>query len=315
MKLKFNADMPCGVFLDGKQFTTPFDLETKPFFLGQMTVLPTNPEKYAGYSLCFTIEEDRLKSLSGGASGVSWGAGLGEIKLIPPITQKTTMPEVIRQKKVEQTQITVYSDGAPKVMCEGSSFFAKDLPYNLTDITLSLSSDGNLCAIRGKQESKSYLLALSLFDSEWKIMHEITADIIETTTSGVITKDILPTMLRHEKKCVYKPFNLSPTDTDFIPTINHEYVDELIPYLFLEEVSIGASDATNLLDNELSIDFDGVREFLGEFDYISTPPFSKYGLDVVAIYNSKERLSHPNLYKIESKNGKITNIIHLLTCY
>ena len=106
MKLKFSADMPCGVFLDGKQYTTPFELETKPFFVGQMTVLPTSPEKYAGYSLCFTIEEDRLKSLSGGASGVSWGAGLGEIKLTPPIAQKSSMPEVITQKKVEQTQIT-----------------------------------------------------------------------------------------------------------------------------------------------------------------------------------------------------------------
>ena len=280
-----------------------------------MTILPVNPEDYSAYSLTFTIEEDRLRALSGGANAVSWGSGLCEIQLSPPHSQKNLLPEVIAQQKANNNQVTLYFDGTPKIMCEGYSFFVKDLPQNLKNAKLKLSNDGMLCAVTGNIENKEYLLSLALEDREWKLMHEIIGDSIETNPKGVETKEVLSTMLRHEKKCTYKPFEVNPKEIFFTPTVFHQYKEALIPYLFLECVMIGSSDAVNMLDESLNIDFDGIKEFFGEFDTIRDAPFDDYGIDVVALYNSKERISRPDLYKIECKNGKISNIIHLLTCY
>lgn len=315
MEIKINSISPCSAFIDGKQYVTPFSLSTKPNYVGQLTVLPVNPDEYTAYSVSFTIEEDRLRSLSGGANGISWGAGLGEITLNPPRTQKNIIPEVISQQKSNGNQITLYYDGAPKIMCEGNSFFVKDLPPTLQNAKLKLSADGMLCAVTGNIQDKNYLLCIALDKGEWKVMHEITADTIETTDKGVISKNILPTMLRHEKKCTYKPFDVKPEEISFIPTVSHQYIEPLLPYLFLECVAIGSPDAINMLDNSLNIDSDGLEEFFGEFDTICPPPFEGYETDVVAIYNSKERIARPDLYKIEIEKGKITNIIHVLTCY
>lgn len=317
MKLQVYADMPCGVFFNGIQYTTPFTIETKSCEHGQFAVLPSSPEEYSGYTLTYTIEEDRLKNLSGGANGISWGAGLGEIRLNPPLQDKRFMPEIISQKKLSGNQITLYTDGTPKIMCEGKAFFAYELPRSCSDLSLRVSSSsGIICAVEGKINDKEYLLALTLnVDNEWKIIHEITADTIETTDKGIFAKDVLPTMLRHERKAFFKPFVPTPSEITFVPTVIHEYKEELFPYLFLECVMTENADAENFLDTSLGIDFDGLKEFFGEFDTILSPPFGDYSLDVVALYNSKERLSKPNLYKIEVQNSKITNIIHLLTCY
>lgn len=317
MKLQVYADMPCGVFINGKQYTTPFTLETKTSECGQFAVLPASPEEYSGYTLTYTVEEDRLKSLSGGANGVSWGAGLGEIKLSPPISEKRFLPEIISQKKALNNQITLYTDGAPKIMCEGGAFFAHELPRLATNLSLRISSsNGVICAVEGVVKEKKYMLALTLTpENEWKIIHEITADVIETTDKGVYAKEVLATMLRHEKKTFFKPFDSKPVETSFVPTMLHEYKEELIPYLFFECVMIENADAENLLDSSLQINLDGLKEFFGEFDTIVSPPFGDYSIDVIAVYNSKERLAKPNLYKIETQNHKITNIIHLLTCY
>lgn len=316
MKLKIYSDIPCGVFIDGKQYVTPFNLDLNSIYTGQLTVLPTSPETYSGYALTFTVEEDRLRSMSGGAKGVSWGAGFGEIHLTPPLARKTQSIEVLDQQSAGGSQVTLYTDGEYKLMCEGLSFFVKDLPNGLASPCLKLTLDGKMCAVTGRVDSKNYLLALCLnSDNEWKIMHEVISDFVETTEKGVITKDVLCSMLRHEKKCVYKPFDKTPCETAFTPTINHEYIDEVIPYLFLECVSMGCSDAVNLLDGDLSIDMDGLKEFFSSFDTITSPPFGDFGLDVIAIYDSKTSIAKPDLYKFEHKKGKITNIIHLLTCY
>ena len=131
MEIKIDATVPCGVFFEGNQYVTPFSLQTKTSSVGQMTILPVNPEDYSAYSLTFTIEEDRLRALSGGANAVSWGSGLCEIQLSPPHSQKNLLPEVIAQQKANNNQVTLYFDGTPKIMCEGYSFFVKDLPQNL----------------------------------------------------------------------------------------------------------------------------------------------------------------------------------------
>jgi hypothetical protein len=201
-------------------------------------------------------------------------------------------------------------------MCEGASFYACDLPDGFEGGSLKLSKDGRMVAVEGKVGEKKYLLALSLSqDNEWQTMHELVADEIETSEIGVSARDVLPSMLRHEKKCVYKPFSSAPIEEQFTPTIRHEYVSALIPYLFLECIVMKNPDADSMIDGSLSIDAKGVREFLGEFDSIVYPPFSEYGNDVVAIFNSKERIAKPDIYKFEVQNSKITNIIHLLTCY
>ena len=74
-------------------------------------------------------------------------------------------------------------------------------------------------------------------------------------------------------------------------------------------------DAQTYLDSSLEIDMNGLKEFFGEFDMVTAPPFGDYSVDVVALYDSKEHISKPNLYKIETNDGKVVNIIHLLTCY
>ncbi len=319
MKIKIYADIPCSVFLNGAQYVTPFTLETKPSEYAQMSVLPSSPEKYASYTLTFSVEEDRLKDLSGGAKGISWGAGLSEIKLEPPYVQERLMPEIISQKKVNGSQITLYTDGSPKIMCEGRAFFVRELPRFLKDSSMRLRThpNGLICAVEGKVEDKNYLLALSLSEStgEWEIMHELTADNIETTEKGVRCIDILPSMLRHEKRSFYKPFCQRCENISFTPTVYHEYKKELIPYLFLECISMGNVDAESYLDSSLGIGFEEASEFFGEFDTITSVPFGDYSEDVIAVFDSKKRIARPDLYKIESNNSKITNIIHLLTCY
>ncbi len=305
--------------MGGKQQITPFSLQTKSSDYIQMSVLPANPEKYAGYTLTFSVEEDRLKSLSGGARGISWGAGYAEIILEPPESVKKLMPEIIIQKKSDGNQITVYNDGSNKIMCEGKAFFVRELPRDIENLSLRTRthSSGIICLVEGKVSNKNYLLALSLNtnSNEWEIMHEILAESIESTQSGIYSTDLLPTMLRHEKRCFFKPFCSSPEKVSFTPTVFHEYKSELIPYLFLESLAVKNEDATSYLDNSLEISFQDAIEFFGEFDEICSPPLGAYDVDVIAVYDSKKRISRPDIYKFEINNAKITNIVHLLTCY
>ena len=315
MKINLFADIPCTVFLSGTQYVTPITLDVDDGRV-QMSVLPSYPERFSSYTVIAEIRGDKLINLSGGASAVCWGEGLCDVTLSPPMILTHYTPEPLIQKRLSHDLITLYDDGRKKLMLEGTSFYNFDLPEGLIEESIRVKDlpHGSIVSVAGKVDDKEYLLALHSNGDSWNLMHEITADTITTTQTGVKTSTVIPCMLRYEKREFYKPFKSEPEECSYIPTIRHTYPDELVPYLFLEDVFLKNPNCLTYLDESISLNLEGLEEFFAPSDTVTHPGFDSYGLDVVAVYNSKERISHPDLYKFVVENGKIVNIIHLLTC-
>ena len=315
MKISLLSDIPCNLFYEGVQYETPVQLFIKDEGRVQISVLPAYPERFSSYTLIITTADSRLCDLSGGARAVCWGSVI-DVHLLPPVVQSHFTPEPIAQKRLAHDLITLYDDGRKKLMLEGSSFFNFDLPENLTEPTLKARelSHGALVSVTGAVEDKEYLLALSTQSNQWQIMHEIIADKIETTKTGVKASSIIPCMMRYEKREFYKPFSRKPVECDYIPTIRHTYPTELTPYLFLEDVFLKNEGALSYLHPSIGLDLDGLIEFFGDGDTAVHPDFDEFGLDCIAVYSSKSRICRPDLYRFVMEKDKIANIIHLLTC-
>ncbi len=316
MKIEILSPIPCSIFYKGRQKETPAVLSTDTDDRLQLSILPAYPEKYLSYTLIIAIKNDKIVDISGGAKAICWGNGIAQITLVPPISQIRFTPKILAQKRMNNDLVTLYDDGRKKVMCEGSSFYTFDLPDDIEKLVFKAQDLGNcaLISIEGKVLDKKYILALYSNGHEWKIMHEIIASEIISTDKGVKTVDIIPSMLRFEKRAFYKAFIKEPETQEYIPTIRHTYPDELIPYLFFENVFLGNENATAYLDDSLPQNLDAIKEFIGEVDTVSFPALSGYDLDTIALYNGNLSISFPDLYKIQVEKGKIINIIHLLTC-
>ena len=315
MKINLKSDIPCNIFFEGVQYETPVQFLIKDEGRVQISVLPAYPERFSSYTLILTTSDGRLSDLGGGARAVCWGTVV-DVFLTPPIVQSHFTPEPIAQKRLKHDLITLYDDGRKKLMLEGSSFFNFDLPENLSEPSLKVRelSNGALVSVTGIVDDREYMLALANQSNQWQIMHEIIADNIETTKTGVKTTTKIPCMMRYEKREFFKPFSQSPVECDYIPTIRHNYPNELTPYLFLEDVFLKNVNCLSYLHPSIGLDLDGLLEFFGDSDTASHPDFDEFGLDVVAVYNSKSRICRPDLYKFVLENDKIINIIHLLTC-
>ena len=315
MNIKIVSEIPCSIFYEGAQKIAPFSIITKEEERVQLSVLPSSPEKYSAYTLIITITNDKIADISGGARVICWGEGRATIHLAPPKVQFRFTPRVLGQKKLNKDLVTLYDDGIKKIMCEGTSFYTFDLPEGVENLKMKVKEldRGAIVCVNGRVQDKEYLLALYSNEQEWKIMHELIADEIVVLENGVKTVEVLPTMLRHEVRSFYPAFSTA-VKRDFVPTIKHSYPDILLPYLFFVSLFMGDENFARLLDDGLSNDRSAILEFIGEVDTVVSPDFGEWDLDVVALYNSKERIIRPDLYKIKVENGKISNIIHLLTC-
>lgn len=315
MKIYVDSVIPCNLFYEGVQYETPTVLSVFDAGRVQISVLPAYPERFSSYTLVLGINNSTLQEMSGGAKAVRWGMGMVEVMLTPPIVQSHYTPDIISQKRLKKDLVTLYDDGRKKLMLEGSAFFNFDLPENLTEEVLKAKDldFGCMVSVKGRIDEKEYLLALLLENNQWRIMHEVVADKVETTTTGVKTYDIIPSMMRYERREFYKPFSMDPI-REYVPTIRHEYPDELIPYLFLEDVFLKNENCTSHLHPDIGLDMDGIIEFFGDVDTAVSPKIGDYPIEVIAVYNSKNRIATPDLYKFVVEKGKIVNIIHLLAC-
>ena len=316
MKIKIDSLIPCNLFLHGNQYQTPVELTLNDTGRVLISVLPAYPERYGSYTLIITTDNGKMVDLSGGAKAICWGEFV-EINLTPPSVVAHFSPKPISQKRLSRDLITLYDDGRVKLMMEGTSFFNFDLPENLTDVTLKAkdTTDGAIASVKGRLDDKEYLLALYSNSNEWKVMHELIGDKIEITDTGVKVESIIPSMLRYEKKEFYKAYDPNPVEYSYTPTIRHTYPSELIPYLFLEDVILKNENCLTYLDANLGLDMGGLIEFFDGIDCVVFPECFDYGLEVVATYNSNDRITYPDLYKFVVENDKIVNIIHLLTCH
>lgn len=316
MNIYIKSEIPCNVFCRGEQKECPFCISTAPDERIQLSILPAYPEKYSSYTLIVTVSGDKLHEISGGAKGISWGEGYGEISLTPPLTQIRFTPVILSQKRLRRDLVTLYDDGTKKIMCEGTSFYTFDLPQNVEKVKFKVKElpTGAMLSVDGEVDGKKYFLALYSDDNSWKIMHEVIADSITVTEKGVTAIDVIPSMLRHERRAKYSAFNLTPQEVSFTPTIRHTYPDELLAYLFFEGIFMQNESVLDLLDDSLPHDAHSIKEFIGSADTVLFPEHGEWDLSTVALLDSKTRISHPDIYKIVVEKGKISNIIHLLTC-
>lgn len=316
MKIEILSPIPCSLFCKGRQKETPTVISTNTCDRLQLSILPVCPEKYLSYTLIIVVENDKIVDISGGAKAVCWGNGFAQITLSPPIAQIRFTPKILAQKRMNNDLVTLYDDGQKKIMCEGSSFYTFDLPNDIQKLVFKAKDLGTcaLISIEGIVNDKKYLLALYSNGQEWKIMHEIISNEIISTDKGIKTIDIIPSMLRLEKRAFYKAFLKEPESQEYVPTFRHSYPDQLVPYLFFENVFLGNENAISYLDDSLPQNLEAIKEFIGEVDTVCFPALSGYDLDTIALYNGNLSLSFPDLYEIQVEKGKIINIIHLLTC-
>ena len=269
-------------------------------------VLPDYSQSMAAGQIRISVDNGNVCRVNDGAHAVNWGQDC-DIIIRPPELKQSHSPVTLAQLNTKKALVTYYDDGKPHIMCEGSSFFVKDAP-RLTDPTIKSRTlnCGELVTLSGMTSaSERYLLAL-LSTDKWRVLHELTADDIDIRSDCIITRELIADMRRHEIVSTITP---ESTTRQYNITCRHTYIEQLVPYLFLEALLIGDDrEAASYLSPPMGADIERMREFAGKYDTVVCPP---YGGSGVAVYDSSLPVANPLTIQFEMRSGLIVNAYYL----
>lgn len=201
---------------------------------------------------------------------------------------------VLWQKRVSDTLLTLYLQGALQLNVEnGSGFHVLTLPDRLLDCTVRETDEGFLLENDG---------AFALVDKEGKLLLSEEGRVV--SVEGGITA-LLPyrDALRHSALCTFQkgiPVKRSVR-------VEGEVTEATVSLALFESVLCGA-DPTPYLHPELTEKAGALREFLGAFtSVVLTNERDKIGL----CYPRKPRVFDVRYFRAEKKDGKISNLIPL----
>lgn len=175
------------------------------------------------------------------------------------------------------------------------------------DLKVAPLSNGQLLSIFAKLENgKTYVCFLHYLDDYTPLLSLYCDEISCSDDCLCVLDDLCDTLAR---RCVRR---IAFCDDSFVElsrhfeySCQHAYVDELIPYVFLESLNCGDADCIqNCLSYSMK-DFD-CKTFFGDFieicDCLKYTPY-----EVTLVYSSKEGF-YTRTYKFRVSGGKITKV-------
>ena len=206
--------------------------------------------------------------------------------------------KVIAQQRFDDVLVTVYQQGALQLSIDSKNgFFHTKLPNHFTDCTISL--EANLLFLKSKNHLGVYALNANCLLNEEVLDYSVENNTLNATLP-------LSDSQKRIAKCAWSLTSESCTQIQF--TITQEQplppTNDLIAYAFFESVLIG-ENFKELLCDELQLNADKLRSFLGDFEAV-TPTQSPNTCGLVK--KKAERLYEVVYYTVKLNNGKIADI-------
>ncbi len=268
------------------------------------------------YAVVAEIKENAVSEISSGAKVIIYDNEDIEIRLTPPHIPQRCAPKVIAQNTINNNGehvVTVYDDGTLQFLVEGTfGMFNNPLPYNLKDIKLKSSRNQNrgIILLTGKANSKDYALVM-LIDTDYRLLCEYTADIIEITADGLKITNVYKDMLEHTIICTVNPVCTPQCISKVVESkwSSLNYSNELIPYMFLEALKIDAEDeCLSYLSEDLKSGFENVKSYFGKIDEICPPKYAEYNLNRVSVISTADNINTAKYYDFVMNGSEIVNI-------
>ncbi len=206
--------------------------------------------------------------------------------------------KVIAQARFNDVLVTVYKQGALQLSIESKQgFFTTMIPSCFAECELSYHTD--LIFLKSKKHLGVYALNAKcvLFEEAFDV------SVSETELNATLP---LSDSLQRSAKCTWSlsPDGCSQTQFTILKPNDHTAHEDLLPFAFFESVLIGAN-FKEFLTNELQLNADKIRAFLGDFEAVTlTKDINTCGL----VKKKAERLYEVQYYTVECKDGKITDI-------
>ncbi len=179
----------------------------------------------------------------------------------------------------------------------------------LCDLNVSAvaAGKGQMLKISAKANDKRFL-ALFYYCGDYVRLFDSTADDLRFDGASVVCTDNLggcngcvrTRRLRFEKGAFRE------TETGFVYRHDHDYPDELVPFVFLEKLIFGDdAGAQELLRRSLPVK--SVREILGDFDSVADFSFLHYTPYVAGVYK-RAAYCKAKYYRFSISDGLITDV-------
>ncbi len=206
----------------------------------------------------------------------------------------------ILQERFENALATVFRQGELHFTLErDGKLFTSTLPPTFTP--KRLLSERGVFLVEGENQ-------IAVFDENAKPL------LLETVLSfslenGELRATLpLSDRLNRRAECVFAIDNGTLERSSYVlkqgEREDADILSELLPYAFFESVLIGAN-FEDFLSDELRVKSNSLRSFLGDFVAVTlTPDPNEVGL----VYKKAERLFEVRYFRVETENGKITDV-------
>ena len=310
MYLYFSSEYPAVIKINGVYFgriddrvkSCKFDLGDKPF----IEVCPlTNLEKQTNFIFDGDFLSSHLENLS--VTDLKGGYFVKFNK-----SYLTNGFSVIAQQKFENVVVTVFSENGYKLSIETPCDFYAQI--------LSMQVDGAIIeqkSINGEQLLFIILQGQKPVATCFRLGEKIEQLFFRQVQSAEFNDKLLTTeqifdMAKHTVKCVweYKDGNISLAEKSVQSSPNfckEQLNPKLIPYAFLEELSVGGNYA-EYLGGTVKENANRLSEFLGEFIGVFPPPVFRDINEVGVIYANGQNRYKVEYFTFAVENNLIVNL-------
>lgn len=241
------------------------------------------------------------------------GGGIRLLSFVPlpvPCAEPQIICQTLCRTESASHLVTSCKRGGYHLVVETSTEIQEfPCPCALTDISVVAArvSHGHLLRITAKAEKRKFA-AVTFYDDDYVPLFSGIYD--DLRFDGA---DILCTEKKGGCNCCERTLRLSYADgkfsekeLSFVYRHDHLYVDELVPYVFLEKLTYKDFDgAENMLRRGL--DVKTVLELTGDFDRIADFDFLPYRPFVVGVYLSSA-FCKVRYFRFEVRDGVICDV-------
>lgn len=301
------------IFFDNTEFTLLLDgtnIATPPFSIDEGTnhtiLLIPALKKFMLMPLCSSLKVSGKTIFCSELISV-FKLSNNDYLILPEFATALIAPQVIKQENYVAHLATFYNNGNNCLLIENSTeFYFQTLPYNDCEIKYQNFNGYEFFIVT----NNNYLLIICYDYDYRKVLEAENCSRIEFTEDGILIEEKRNDMLLRNITNKYSfdslNYNIISTNVEYL--LPHQYIDEMIPCLFVEGlIAKDFSYASGLLSSDFN-DINSVCDFFGEIIKIYDLPCLPYiqnSLYIITKTNGKNIL---NRYNFSIKNRKITDI-------
>ncbi len=219
--------------------------------------------------------------------------------------------KILAQEKYADAIITVFLENGLRLSIETErDFFATTIFENARDAQIKRLNDKRLILVSITLNKGVYIMIYDIKDKIRCVYNNQVSSFCLNETLSVITdfkdikKHVLTEVLDYDgEKIITKSTTLTAKKSDGEIKI----LPEILPYLFLEDFMLG-EDVSRYISCDILRKTDSLKEYLGEYIAVITPPLFRAQNEVGLIYKKSESTFFVEYYTFTIENDKIVNL-------